>query len=270
VCPAGPLANSKIPCYVKVPRAHPTTRPTPCGTYDDSAVVLTHDLNGYAGRADPRTARSRRTGFGTNPSQSGIDGIRSGRENCRPYLEERIVADLLNSSAHISLLARLLLAVVFLRAGASKVVATARFESAIEQYAVIPQTMVPVTAKLLPVVEILGGVLLAVGVAVRFVAPVVGLLLLAFAGAMASNLVRGRTIDCGCSGTTLRSITWRHVLFNVCLAALSIPVTIQATDAVWSGSAWDSLLPALLTLGALGVAGSLARSGMRLMRAGDR
>src|SRR5919197_1598335 len=91
-----------------------------------------------------------------------------------------------------------------------------------------------------PAVEVAAGALLAVGLGMRPVAALLALFLVAFSVAVAVNLLRGRTIDCGCFGPVAqKQITWWTVPRNVVLTAAAIVVAAVQPTAL----ALDRLLP---------------------------
>lgn len=102
-------------------------------------------------------------------------------------------------------------------------------ETAVAQYALIPEWAVPATAAVLPWAE------LAIGVGLIFARPVAASasagLLLVYALAIGINLARGRTdIDCGCSGPALRQpLSFRLVGRNVVLIAASGALLLPAS-----------------------------------------
>lgn len=100
----------------------------------------------------------------------------------------------------VALAARLLLGGVFVYAGALKLPDPAASVRAVRAYRVLPEAVVPAVGYGLPVLEVALGVLLLLGLAVRFTAVLTGLLLIVFIAGMASAWARGLTIDCGCFG----------------------------------------------------------------------
>jgi uncharacterized membrane protein YphA (DoxX/SURF4 family) len=96
--------------------------------------------------------------------------------------------------------ARLLLAVVLLWAGLSKVGERQSSILAVDAYDVLPEALVEPVAILLPWLEIALGVLLLLGLFVRVAAVGTAVLMLAFLAGMAQAKARGLAIDCGCFG----------------------------------------------------------------------
>jgi uncharacterized membrane protein YphA (DoxX/SURF4 family) len=99
-----------------------------------------------------------------------------------------------------SLLARLVVGGVWVVAGALKLPDPAGSVRAVRAYELLPESVVPAVGHLLPIVELLVGVCLVVGLLVRPMAVVSAVLFLAFVAGIASAWARGLSIDCGCFG----------------------------------------------------------------------
>jgi uncharacterized membrane protein YphA (DoxX/SURF4 family) len=97
-------------------------------------------------------------------------------------------------------LARLVLAGVWLAAGAAKIGDLAASGRAIHAYQLLPYELSVAMGAALPFVELLLGGLLLAGLATRVTAAVSAGLLVIFAAGIASAWARGLTIDCGCFG----------------------------------------------------------------------
>jgi uncharacterized membrane protein YphA (DoxX/SURF4 family) len=141
-------------------------------------------------------------------------------------------------TALLILMVRWLIAGVFLRAGVVKLGDQADFRAAVANYKLLPLRFVRPVAAALPGAEIAGGVLIAAGILTAPAAILLGLLLAAFAVAIAINLARGRSFDCGCSGSSTPSkISWRHVVVDLVLAAGAAAVAVfgPVAASVWPG-----------------------------------
>lgn len=115
---------------------------------------------------------------------------------------------------------RFLLAWVFLAASLSKLVSWAEFRAAVAAYHLLPERLVSVVGSLVPPLELACGLALLLGAGLPLAGLVSGVLLVAFAVAIAMNLIRGRDIECGCGGPgARRRISWPLVARNVVLAA---------------------------------------------------
>ncbi len=100
----------------------------------------------------------------------------------------------------VGLLARLATGGVWIVAGVLKLPDPAASVRAVRAYDLLPEAVVPTVGHLLPVVEVLVGVLLVAGLLTRPVAVVSSLLFVAFVVGIASAWARGMSIDCGCFG----------------------------------------------------------------------
>ena len=100
----------------------------------------------------------------------------------------------------VSTAARLLVAGVFLAAGGLKVVDPQSSVSAVQAYELLPAAAAVLVGWALPFVEIVLGLLLAVGVFTRVLAVASAVLLALFIAGVLSAAARGLSIDCGCFG----------------------------------------------------------------------
>lgn len=100
----------------------------------------------------------------------------------------------------ISTLARLGLAAVGLASGWLKFSAPLDTMNAFYAYELFPEAIVPAMATVVPIVELILGVLLLLGIAVRLSAGISALMFMAFIALIISAWARGLTIDCGCFG----------------------------------------------------------------------
>lgn len=98
------------------------------------------------------------------------------------------------------LVARLVLGGVLLVAGGLKVTHLDTSRTAVRAYDLMPVDVANFIGTLLPMLEIVLGVLLILGLLTRGSALIGGLLMAAFIAGIASAWARGLTIDCGCFG----------------------------------------------------------------------
>jgi uncharacterized membrane protein YphA (DoxX/SURF4 family) len=96
--------------------------------------------------------------------------------------------------------ARLILAGVWIAAGASKATDLAASGRAVNAYRLMPFPAVQVVGAALPLVEIALGALLLLGAATRVAAVASATLLAVFTASISSAWARGLSIDCGCFG----------------------------------------------------------------------
>ena len=130
----------------------------------------------------------------------------------------------------IALLLAIALAAIFAWSGTAKLRDIEMFEGVVAHYRLIPRAMEKSLARLVPLCEwaCAGGLLFS---STRtFAAVGLVLLLCLFTGAIAINLMRGRTnIDCGCFGPALRqSLSVSLLLRNAVLIVLAALVALPA------------------------------------------
>ena len=100
----------------------------------------------------------------------------------------------------LSLIARLVLAGVWIVSGATKVGDHLQTVVAVKAYAVVPEVMVEPIAYMLPTLEILLGVFLLLGIKNRWMAIASALVFTLFIIMIIQAWARGFQIDCGCFG----------------------------------------------------------------------
>lgn len=100
----------------------------------------------------------------------------------------------------ITLLGRLTLGGVLVVAGALKAFVPADAANAIAAYKILPTPIAHIVGYAMPWLEIAIGLLLIIGISVRWAATVGGLVMLIFVAAIISVWARGMLIDCGCFG----------------------------------------------------------------------
>jgi uncharacterized membrane protein YphA (DoxX/SURF4 family) len=129
----------------------------------------------------------------------------------------------------IVLLLRVLLGSIFIVAGASKIGHAAEFAAQIAGFRLLPQIVVAPLALLLPFLEILLGGYLILGLFTRAAAWMAVVLLAIFDGAIASAVVRGMTVSCGCFGPNDRTVTtWAEVARDAVFVLLAVVVAWRA------------------------------------------
>lgn len=103
----------------------------------------------------------------------------------------------------IELAARWILGVVFIYAGFQKIMAPEAFAKIIYGYDLSPLFMINIIAIVLPMIEVLAGATLMMGIWPKSAALVLNLLLTGFMILISINLIRDYQFDCGCLSTDL-------------------------------------------------------------------
>lgn len=100
----------------------------------------------------------------------------------------------------VGVLARLVVGGVWIVAGALKLPDPTESVRAVRNYQLLPEAVVPFVGHSLPVLEILVGLCLLLGLLTRPAAVVSAVLMGAFVVGIASAWARGLSIECGCFG----------------------------------------------------------------------
>lgn len=102
---------------------------------------------------------------------------------------------------YLTLVSRLVLGIVFLLAGMTKVGVPAAFTASINSYEMpLPEVLVQAMAYGLPLLELAVGLWLIVGLFTRLSATICAALMVVFLIALIQAMVRGLDPDCGCFG----------------------------------------------------------------------
>jgi hypothetical protein len=128
----------------------------------------------------------------------------------------------------LQLVLALPLALLFFLAAHHKLAEGAHFDAQLGAYRVLPEALLPVVARLLPITELAIAVLLILPVTRTAAAFAAAALVTVYALGMLINLLRGRTdIDCGC-GAEPQEISYWLVLRNAILASAALLIAMPA------------------------------------------
>ncbi len=130
------------------------------------------------------------------------------------------------TNPYLSFVSRIVLGGVFLYAGVSKVFDPGGLAASIRSYGLgLPEWFVTLSAYSLPLLEVLLGLYLLVGLFTRASAWAVNGLMALFLVALVQGALRGLEIDCGCFGSASgdeASSLWVDVLRDLGLLALGL------------------------------------------------
>jgi uncharacterized membrane protein YphA (DoxX/SURF4 family) len=104
------------------------------------------------------------------------------------------------SNKYLLLVVRIVLGLIFIYAGAEKISDPEAFAVSISNYRLLPVVTLNFFAITLPWIELVTGVLILFGIAVKENSSIIFLMLLVFTIAIVISLFRGLSIDCGCFG----------------------------------------------------------------------
>lgn len=129
-------------------------------------------------------------------------------------------------------LVRIVLGLVFLYAGIIKIADPVAFAGSVAAYKIMPYGLNYLIAAVLPWVEALCGLLLVINYRVKAASLIIIIMNLVFIVALASTIVRGLDIDCGCfrqgGGKTS---AWAAILRDLFFLAGAIAVAASRREA---------------------------------------
>ena len=127
------------------------------------------------------------------------------------------------------LVLRVAIGLVFVVAGLAKVGHATEFAAQIAGFRLLPQPVVAPMALVLPFLELLLGGYLVIGLFTRASAWTAAALFALFDAAIASAVVRGMTVSCGCFGPNDTTVTtWPEVARDAVLVVIAIVVALRA------------------------------------------
>jgi len=106
------------------------------------------------------------------------------------------------SNKYLLFIFRLILGFIFIYSGIEKISSPTGFSDAVLNYKLLPDIFINFFAIILPWIELIAGLLLLFGIAVKENSLIINSLLLIFIIAISISLIRGLNIDCGCFGTS--------------------------------------------------------------------
>ena len=117
----------------------------------------------------------------------------------------------------LTMLSRLLIGGMYIAASFYKIIEPATFAKSIWQYHMVPGYLINLMALVLPWLELLIGLALIFGLAYRGAVWWANLLLIVFMVALASTIVRGLDIECGCfkAGQSATAPAWDSLWFDL-------------------------------------------------------
>lgn len=127
-----------------------------------------------------------------------------------------------------TLLSRVVLGLIFIVTGFSKELSVNSFAGEISAYKMVPDVLIHPMALVLPLIEMLVGVYLLLGLMTKWAALVSGVLTLVFIIAVGMAMAHGLAIDCGCFGSALglgqlqETVGWPKIWQDVGLLVLAI------------------------------------------------
>lgn len=130
---------------------------------------------------------------------------------------------------------------VFIYASIDKIADPAYFAGTIQNYQIIPVSIINIVAIILPWLELLCGVLLLTGVWHRPASLIITFLMIVFIIAISSAIFRGLDIECGCYGSGI-SADWTRIVEDFFLLAFSLQILFYPESKLALGNSWKKKL----------------------------
>jgi uncharacterized membrane protein YphA (DoxX/SURF4 family) len=119
---------------------------------------------------------------------------------------------------------------VFLYAGAQKINSPSAFADSINAYKLFPEILINFFAVFIPWLEVVSGLMLIFGIAVRENSFIISSLLALFILLIVISMFRGLDIDCGCFGESNENqIGIKKLVENAVLLFMSIIIMLKKT-----------------------------------------
>lgn len=124
----------------------------------------------------------------------------------------------------LELMTRMVIGTIFVSASIEKAADPASFAVLIENYKFLTPAAALFVASTLPWIELICGISMLLGIAVRGSSLVIGLMTIGFTAAVVSGVLRGLDISCGCYtlDPEVGKIGWLKVAENTGLVVLSV------------------------------------------------
>ncbi|MDX9802396.1 MAG: MauE/DoxX family redox-associated membrane protein [Spirochaetia bacterium] len=149
-----------------------------------------------------------------------MEGKRDAHKKRRALMFKQLI-----THPYTALIGRVLLGVVFIYAGVSKILNPDQFAQGVMNYRIVPPVSVNLFAIVLPWLELVSGIFLLVGFLSGGSIVIITVLMAIFSGAIASALLRGLDISCGCfSSNGAYTITIFYLIRDLFLFGLALQV----------------------------------------------
>ena len=130
------------------------------------------------------------------------------------------------ANPYVSLLFRWAVGLIFIYASADKLFHPSAFAVAVYNYKLVPGSFINLVAITLPLLELVCGILLIIGLFPRAAALILSILLILFFSALSISLYRGIDISCGCFtlSTTADKINISYMVRDLLVLAMSLQI----------------------------------------------
>jgi uncharacterized membrane protein YphA (DoxX/SURF4 family) len=127
---------------------------------------------------------------------------------------------------------------VFIYASLDKIAAPAYFAGTIQNYQLLPDSLINIVAIILPWLELICGILLLAGIWHRSAALIISFLMIAFIVAITSVIIRGLDIECGCFGSDT-SANWARIVEDIFFLTFSLQIVFYPRSRLALEKIWE-------------------------------
>lgn len=127
-------------------------------------------------------------------------------------------------SKYLSLAFRIYIGWLFIYASLTKIPDPAVFAESVAAYRIMPYWGINLVAIILPMVELISGFLLILGVRTKATASILSGLLFMYTIFTIVNVLRGSPITCGCYDVVGDPVNWRKVITDISYLLMTIQV----------------------------------------------
>lgn len=135
----------------------------------------------------------------------------------------------------LGVITRLVVGGIFVYASLDKVTHPEAFARIVFNYHLVPASLINISALILPMVELVAGVLLILGVWPRSAGLILVALCVVFLAALSVNWIRGVSLECGCFSVSskVKGTIGSLILRDVALLAAAVQTTFLARPRLW-------------------------------------
>jgi len=127
-------------------------------------------------------------------------------------------------SEYLSLVFRIYVGWLFIYASLTKIPDPAVFAESVAAYRIIPYWGINVVAIILPMVELISGFFLLLGLRTKAAASILSVLLFMYTIFTVINVLRDSPITCGCFDEVGDPVNWRKVITDIAYLLMTIQV----------------------------------------------
>jgi uncharacterized membrane protein YphA (DoxX/SURF4 family) len=126
----------------------------------------------------------------------------------------------------LKICSRMVLSLIFIFFAIDKIADPVHFAKEINNYKILPDYLINISAIILPWIELFVGFLIFIGAKVKSASIISAGLLIVFIIAVLTAMAKGLNINCGCSGSVAQKVGWVKVFENISLTILCIYLSV--------------------------------------------